>query len=138
MFGAMRPAVLALVLVFFGCSEKQPIVPKKPNEELIVGDYERHQPDGEQAIRFSPDGTFVMAKNKGELDKAQPIAAGEFNLQGDKLTFSNRRGACTESGGDKEGTYKVVISKIGIRFAKVTDSCQRRSTMDGQTWWRVK
>ena len=34
------------------------------------------------------------------------------------------------------GTYKVVISKIGIRFTKVDDACERRSRIDGETWYR--
>jgi hypothetical protein len=133
----MRLAVLALLLA--ACPEPSaPTLPKKPNNELIVGEFERHKPDGEQAIRFAADGSFVMAKNRSELDRPQPIATGDYKLAGDQLTFQNRRGACTESAGDKDGTYKVVISKIGIRFAKVTDRCQRRSSLDGQTWWRIR
>ena len=37
-----------------------------------------------------------------------------------------------------EGTYKVVISKIGIRFTKVDDACERRAKIDGETWYRIR
>ena len=46
------------------------------------------------------------------------------------------RGMCAD--GPKVGVYKVVISKVGIRFTKVEDSCERRAKMDGQTWWRLR
>ena len=36
------------------------------------------------------------------------------------------------------GVYKVVISKVGIHFQKVQDSCDQRAKIDGQTWWRIK
>ena len=36
------------------------------------------------------------------------------------------------------GTYKVVISKVGIHFTKVNDDCADRSKIDGQTWFRVR
>ncbi len=39
---------------------------------------------------------------------------------------------------NKTGTYQVVVSKIGIRFKKLDDSCAERSRLDGQTWWRIK
>jgi len=133
----MRRAVLALVLL--GCSSKpdaQP--PKRPNNELIVGTFERHKPDGETAIRFNGDGTFREAKNKNDLEHTPHLADGTYKLEGDQLTLSNDKGACTESGGEKTGTYKIVLSRIGIRFTKVDDSCQQRSRMDGQTWWRVQ
>jgi hypothetical protein len=48
------------------------------------------------------------------------------------------QGMCAERAGDQTGVYTVVISKIGIHFTKVEDSCERRSSIDGQTWWRIK
>jgi len=128
-----------LVVFILGCSDKPaPQPPKRPNNELIVGTFERRKPDGETAIMFQGDGTFREAKNKGELEHTPHLADGTYKLEGDQLTLENSKGACTESDGDKIGTYKVVLGKIGIRFTKVNDSCQRRSSMDGQTWWRVR
>src|SRR5438105_1809515 len=37
------------------CSEPQVVPPKRPNPELIVGEYERHPPEGETAVRFRAD-----------------------------------------------------------------------------------
>jgi len=31
-----------------------------------------------------------------------------------------------------------VVSRIGVHFTKVEDSCQRRAAIDGQTWWRYQ
>jgi hypothetical protein len=133
----MRWVVLAVFVV--ACSSKpDPVPPKRPNNELIVGVFERHKPEGETAIRFDRDGSFRIAKNKGELDRTPHVADGKYTLEGDQLTLSNEHGSCTESDGEKVGKYKVVVSKIGIRFQKVDDSCQRRAAMDGQTWWRVQ
>src|SRR5262245_44792959 len=44
------------------CSEPQSVPPKRPNTELIVGEYERHPPDGETAVRFRGDGSVRIAK----------------------------------------------------------------------------
>ena len=119
-------------------SAPQPQPPKRPNTELIVGDFERHPPDGVTAMRFEGDGTFRLAKTKAELEHTPYAAQGTYKLDGDQLTFTNEQGACTDKPADKVGTYKVVLGKVGIRFAKVTDSCERRRSIDGQTWWRVK
>jgi hypothetical protein len=133
----MRILLIAAVLAACSTSAERP-PPKRPNNELIVGDFERHKPDGETAIRFDIDGKFRIAKTRAEIERTPYIGEGTFKLDGDELTFTSDKGSCTESAGDKVGTYKVMISKIGIRFVKVTDSCQRRSAMDGQTWWRTK
>ncbi len=135
---ALRLAgVLGLVLPACSTPAMRP-PPKRPNNELIVGDFERHKPDGETAIRFDIDGKFRLAKSKTEIERTPYIGEGTYKLDGDQLTFTSEKGSCTESAGDKTGTYKVIVSKIGIRFVKLDDSCQRRSAMDGQTWWRTK
>ncbi|HEU0031058.1 MAG TPA: hypothetical protein VFQ53_10535 [Kofleriaceae bacterium] len=129
---------LACVLIASCSGGPQAVPPKRPNNELIVGDFARKPPDGETAVRFGSDGSFFTAKTKGELEHTPHLAEGTYKLDGDQLTFSNARGQCTESEGDKVGTYKVVVSRVGIRFSKVTDSCEARSRLDGQTWWRIK
>jgi hypothetical protein len=117
-----------------GTSEVKP--PKAPNNELVVGEFARKPPDGEMAVRFGPDGSFVFAKNKGELAHTPHLADGTFKVEADQLTFAADKGMCAE--GAKSGTYKVVISKIGIRFTKVEDGCADRARLDGQTLWRLK
>lgn len=109
---------------------------KPPNTQLIVGEYERHPPDGTTAIRFRPDGGLRLAKSKAELDAEPPVAIGNWKLDGDRLTLTYDKGACTD-GDDRTGVYTVVISKVGIHFTKVEDSCARRAAIDGQTWWRI-
>ncbi|HET7499974.1 MAG TPA: hypothetical protein VFK02_03200 [Kofleriaceae bacterium] len=134
-------AALALVAVISlsACgAEPHAVPPKRPNNELIIGEYERHKPDGETAIRFRADGSVRLAKTRALLDTEPPLATGTWKLDGGKLTVTYDKGLCTERSGDQAGTYNVVISKIGIHFSKVEDSCERRSSIDGQTWWRIK
>ena len=114
------------------------VPPKPPNTELIVGEYERHPPDGETAVRFRADGSVRVAKNRAQLDAEPPVASGTWKLEGAQLTLNYDHGSCTERPGDQVGVYTVVISKIGIRFTKVEDSCERRSAIHGQTWWRIR
>lgn len=128
---------LAAVVLGSGCPAKDPIPPKRPNTELIAGSYERHQPDGETAIRFQPDGGYRIAKNRMQFDVEPAVGTGTYTIDKDTLTIEASKGMCAESAGTKTGTYKIVLSKIGIRFTKLSDACERRSKFDGQTWWRV-
>lgn len=132
----MRWLIPAVVLLA-GCPEKQPVPPKPPNTALIAGVYERHKPDGETAIRFDPDGGYRIAKNREQFDVEPAVGTGTYKIDGDTLTLTADKGQCKD-GGSREGTYKVVLSRIGIRFTKVSDSCEERSRYDGQTWWRVR
>jgi hypothetical protein len=137
---ASRLGSVAWVVVSFGaCAEQPHAVPlKAPNNELIVGEYERHPPDGQTAIRFRGDGSVRLAKTRALLDTEPPLATGQWKFDGDRLTITYDTGLCTDAGADQGGSYKVVISKIGVHFTKVEDSCQRRAAIDGQTWWRIR
>ncbi|TMQ09418.1 MAG: hypothetical protein E6J91_30285, partial [Deltaproteobacteria bacterium] len=88
------------------------VPPKPPNAELIVGEYERHPPEGETAIRFRADGSVRLAKNRAQLDAEPPLAAGSWKLDGGHLTLTYDQGICTERSGDHAGVYTVVISRI--------------------------
>ena len=77
----------------------------------------------------------MVAHEEKELD-GKPLAEGTYKLDGDKLTIVYSKGEMCPAG--VEGTYSVVISKVGIHFAKVEDACERRAKMDGETWFRVK
>lgn len=134
---AVLVALLAAGLA--ACSEpRRAGPPKRPNTELIVGEYERHKPDGETAIRFRGDGSMRLAKTRALLDTEPPLATGTWKLDASRLTVTYDKGLCTERAGDQAGVYTVVISKVGIHFTKVEDPCERRSAIDGQTWWRIK
>lgn len=130
----MRLVLIAAVVA--GCGGKPaPQPPKAPNTELIVGQFERHPPDGTTAAWFRGDGSVTIAHDKAELD-TKPLASGSWKLDGDQLTMTYDKGEMCPAGA--AGTYKVVISKVGIHFTKVDDSCDRRAKMDGQTWFRVR
>jgi hypothetical protein len=128
----------SFLVVVAACSSgtSEPMPPKAPNNELVVGDFARKPPDGEMAVRFGGDGSFFFAKTKSGLAHTPHLADGSFKVEADQLTFVADKGMCAD--GAKTGTYKVVISKIGIRFTKVEDDCADRARLDGQTLWRVK
>jgi hypothetical protein len=130
----MRWLVLFAFAVGCGSSGKG-AAPKRPNEELIVGQYERRPPDGTTVIDFKSDGTLELAHDRASLG-SKDLATGTFDLQGDALTLTYTGGDMCKGGAP--GHYKVVISKVGMRFTMVDDSCDQRSKMNGQTWFRVK
>lgn len=131
--GAVRILILSL-LAACPAPAPQPTF-KKPNNELIVGEFARRPPEGENAVRFGADGTYRIAQKKALLDRTPALAEGRYQLDGDKLIFTADRGQCADADGTKVGTYKVVISKVGIRYQKLEDGCEQRK-LDGQTWWR--
>ncbi len=130
-----RLLLVSIVLGACGGSDHHSVPPKKPNNELILGEFERHPPEGTTAARFRADGSVVVAHTKNELD-SKPLATGTFQLDKDQLTLTYTGGEMCKGNGP--GTYKVVLSKVGIRFTKVSDDCDQRSKLDGQTWFRVK
>jgi len=130
----MRLVLIAVAVAACG-GKPAPMPPKAPNTELIVGEYERHPPDGTTAARFRGDGSITVAHAQSEID-TKPLAVGTWKLDGDQLTLTYNQGDMCPPGA--AGTYKVVISKVGIHFTKVDDSCDRRAKMDGQTWFRIR
>lgn len=137
----MRVALISLVLMSCGGPDRESphaMPPKRPNTELINGDYERHPPDGTAAMRLRADGSFRIAKTKGDMDKNPPIVEGKYTLDKDMLTLTAEKGACADDEMNKTSIYKVVLSKVGIRFTKDTETCTARASMDGTTWFRSK
>jgi uncharacterized protein (TIGR03066 family) len=124
-----------MLLAACGSGSAERVPPKAPNTELIVGKFERRPPDGTTIARFQGDGTITIAHDEASLDRKN-LAAGSFHLEGDQLTLTYSSGEMCKP--NETGTYKVVISKIGIRFTKVNDPCADRSKIDGQTWYRAK
>jgi hypothetical protein len=123
-----------LVPLLIACSTKpEPMPPKRPNDELIVGEFARKPPAGTTAARFRGDGSVTVAHDASELD-SKPLAVGTWKLDGDQLTLVYQKGEMCPAG--VPGTYAVVISKIGIRFTKIDDPCERRAKIDGETWYR--
>lgn len=125
---------VAVVSLAVGCTDKPPpMPPKAPNTELIVGKFARKPPVGTTAAWFRADGSITLASKVDELD-SKAIAQGSWKLDGDQLQLTYDKGEMCDAG--VTGTYKVVISKIGIHFTKVDDACERRAKMDGETWYR--
>jgi hypothetical protein len=119
-----------------GGSDHAAMPPKKPNDELILGEFARRPPDGTTAARFRADGSITVAHDKASLD-TKPLATGTFVLDKDQLTLTYTGGDICKGNNDP-GVYKIVLSKIGIRFTKVSDTCDDRAKLDGQTWFRVR
>lgn len=137
----MRLALLTVMVLGCGGSEAgspHAVPPKKPNNELINGEYERHPPDGHAAMRLRADGSFVIAKSRADLDGKDPIQSGHYTLEKDQLSLTAEKGACADDEMNKTSIYKVVLSKVGIRFTKDTETCTARATMDNTTWFRAK
>jgi hypothetical protein len=130
----LRLASVLVALAACGGSDHSPLPPKKPNNELILGEFTR-PPPATTAARFRADGSITVAHARDQLD-VKPLAAGTYQLQGDQLTLTYQSGNMCPAG--SSGTYKVVIAKVGIRFTKVNDDCADRSKMDGETWFRAK
>jgi hypothetical protein len=130
----MRSVMFLCLVAVAGCSTKpEPMPPKAPNNELIVGEFERRHQAAKTAARFTKEGYVTIASLPGELD-TKPLASGTYKLDGDQLILTYDKGEMCDKG--VEGTYKVVISKIGIRFTKIDDACERRARIDGETWYR--
>lgn len=122
------------MLAVAGCSTKpEPMPPKAPNNELILGEFERRHQAAKTAAAFTKDGYVYIASSADELE-TKPIAEGTYKIDGDTLVLTYTKGDMCEAG--VAGTYKVVVSKIGIRFTKVDDACERRAKIDGETWYR--
>lgn len=130
-----RWPVVGLALFACAAERPEPQPPKRPNNELIVGAFERRPPTGTQAVRFDPDGTFRFATTKADLDHTPHLSDGTYQVDGDKLELTATQGDCADQGA---AHYEVVISKVGIRFTKLDDACETRARMDGQTWWRIR
>jgi hypothetical protein len=130
----MQRWLAVLILGACGGPSSNAVPPKPPNDALIVGAFERRKPLGTTAMRFRANGEVTVAKDKDKLD-GTPDATGTWAVDKDQLTLTYATGECQDA---KVGVYKVGLSKTGIHFTKVDDSCEQRSHIDGQTWWRIK
>lgn len=136
----MRRALISIALLTAtacGGSDDHPhyaVAPKPPNDALIVGSYERRPPAGTTAIQFLRDGSVKLAKDKSKLGGAEVLATGTWTLDKDQLTILYTEGECAQDG---PGTYKIVLSKLGVHFQKVDDACETRSHIDGEVWRRI-
>ena len=129
------PMMLISVVACGGGGGEKPMVmpPKRPNNELVVGDFARKPPEGTMALRFRGNGGIAVGKDKTKLDT--PEAEGTFEIEKDQMTVTFDKGDMCPA--EQKGVYKVVISKLGIRFTKVEDDCDARARWDGSTFCRL-
>lgn len=86
-------------------------------------------------MRFTADGKVAVALSVKGLDGAN--TTGTWSLEGPRLTFVNLTGSCTTPASDKVGVYEIALQPEAVEFHKVSDSCERRLTIDGEKWVRV-
>ena len=73
---------MTLVACAAACSTKPPpMPPKAPNNELIVGEFERRHQEAKTAARFTKEGYVTLASKADELD-SKAIASGTYKLDG--------------------------------------------------------
>ena len=72
-----------VVLGVAACSTKPPpMPPKAPNNELIVGEFERRHQEAKTAARFTKEGYVVIASKADELDSKQIIRSDFILIHG--------------------------------------------------------
>src|SRR5258706_919922 len=118
----MRWLVLVVVAACGSKPDAQP--PKKPNNELIVDEFERKPHDGTTIGRFRGDGSVTIAHDRASLD-SKNLAEGTYTLDKDQLTLTYSKGDMCKAG--VAGVYKIVLSRVGIHFTKVQDACDDRA-----------
>jgi hypothetical protein len=126
-----------LALALAGCAGSQKSQPSEPAPSAaasLVGTFHRADERG-TVMRFAPDGTCSVASSMEEL--AEPSHRCTWTLDGSRLTFTNTQGSCAETESTRVGVYDVVVRAQDVSFKKVTDTCERRMSIDGETWQRL-
>jgi hypothetical protein len=119
-----------------GCGgSAKPPPPSPAASTPLAGDFEFRSEDGAVVLRFVDDGTCAVATSVEGL--ANPLHRCTWRLDGNRLTFTNTTGTCAESEGTRVGVYDVVVRAQDVSFTRVSDTCERRMTIDGQTWTRI-
>jgi hypothetical protein len=128
----MRQSIV-LILAVAGCagSAKSQTSSAAPS---LVGTFHRADERG-TVMRFAPDGTCSVAGSVEGL--SDPSHRCTWKLEGARLTFTNTQGSCAETESTRVGVYDVVVRDHDISFKKVADTCDRRMSIDGETWERL-
>ena len=144
--GAMQTRITRLLVIGLavaGCGGTAKPAPSTPaptatssaTPSSLVGDF-AIQNDGHTAVlRFAADGTCAVAKSVEGL--ATPSHRCTWTLDGSRLTFNNTEGSCAEKEETKIGVFDVIVTAQDVSFKKVSDSCERRMAIDGETWTRI-
>jgi hypothetical protein len=127
--------VLISCALAVGCGGSAKPPASSPEPAALAGDYQFRAGDDAVVLRFVPDGTCAVARSIEGL--ANPSHRCTWRLDGNRLTFTNTTGTCAESEATRVGVYDVVIGAQTVAFTRVSDTCERRMTIDGQTWTRI-
>lgn len=112
-----------------------PEAPTAATPASLVGDFAIQNEGHTAVLRFSADGTCAVATSVEGL--ATPSHRCTWTLDGDRLTFNNTEGTCAEKEETKIGVFDVVVTARDVSFKMVSDSCERRMAIDGETWTRI-
>ncbi len=130
--GYLRSAsCLVLIVVLVGCAHR---APTPDTAEVLVGDWASPVAHG-RFMRFTADGKLSLALNAADLGSAK--TTGTWSLTGNSLTFTNLTGACSSPPTDQVGVYTAEFVGGALRFSKLADACEARSSIDGETWTRL-
>ena len=124
-------------------AEPSPIAAEAPArpprvDPTLLGDFERRDSDGGRVLRLTDDGRFRTAADRANLDQSRFDGLGTWRLEGDQLTLISAKGICAESSATQVGVYRITAAKVGLRFARLSDACGARASLDAQTWWRIR
>ncbi len=102
--------------------------------EPLVGDWASPVAHG-RFMRFTADGKLALALDAADLGSAK--TTGTWSLAGNRLTFTNLTGACSSPSTEQVGAYTAEFVAGSLRFTKLEDACEARSSIDGETWTRL-
>ena len=122
---------LVLIVVLSGCAHRAQTPDKT---EALIGDWASPVAHG-RFMRFTADGKLALALNAADLGSAK--TTGTWSLAGHSLTFTNLTGACSSPSTDQVGVYTAEFVGVSLRFIKLEDACEARSSIDGETWTRL-
>ena len=122
---------LVLIAALGACAHR---TPTPTAAEALVGDWASPVAHG-RFMRFTADGKLSLALNAADLGSAK--TTGTWSLAGNSLTFANLTGACSSPSTDQVGVYTAQFVGGALRFSKLEDACEARSSIDGETWTRL-
>ncbi len=125
----------ALLLSFFLVGACATSKASQSSGEALVGDWVAPAEHG-VFMRFTADGKVFVALSREQLATAK--TTGTWKMEQSHLTFENLTGSCSEGEAERVGRYEVQLAADTVHFTKVNDACDRRNSIDGETWARVR
>ena len=110
-----------IVILMFGSMLMAACAPRFP-----VGDFEPDQKFGADWVRFSADGTYVIAVAPREIP-------GHYVVKGDQIVLNEDAGVCL----NHPGTYQWKMQGKALTMTPVNDTCtgsERAKDLGGRSW----